>query len=60
MSRKYKFNEKTGAYFISFATVNWIDVFTRDIYFSIFVESLDHCRDYNYGYERDARTSGAL
>ena len=44
MSRKYKFNEKTGAYFISFATVNWIDVFTRDIYFSIFVESLDHCR----------------
>jgi putative transposase len=44
MSRKYKFNEKTGAYFISFATVNWIDVFTRDIYFSVFVESLDHCR----------------
>ena len=44
MSRKYKFHEKTGAYFISFATVNWIDVFIRDVYFSIFVESLDHCR----------------
>ena len=44
MSRKYKFHEKMGAYFISFATVNWIDVFTRDIYFATFIESLDHCR----------------
>jgi REP element-mobilizing transposase RayT len=31
-------------YFVSFATVNWIDVFTRDLYFSLMVESLDHCR----------------
>jgi len=23
MSRKYKFGEKEGAYFVSFATVNW-------------------------------------
>ena len=44
MSRKYKFGESKGAYFISFATVNWIDVFTRDIYFSIIIESLDYCR----------------
>ena len=33
MSRKYKFGEKDGAYFVSFATVNWIDVFTRMIIF---------------------------
>ena len=44
MSRKYKFHEKEGAYFVSFATVNWIDVFTRDLYFSIMTESLDYCR----------------
>ena len=44
MSRKYKFHEKNGAYFVSFATVNWIDVFTRDIYFAIMTESLDYCR----------------
>ncbi len=44
MSRKYKFGEKSGAYFISFSTVNWIDVFTRDIYFSCIIESLDFCR----------------
>jgi REP element-mobilizing transposase RayT len=44
MSRKYKFGEKGGAYFISFATVYWIDVFTRDEYFSCVTESLDYCR----------------
>ena len=38
MSRKYKFHEKNGAYFVSFATVNWIDVFTRDIYFAIMTQ----------------------
>ncbi|MCZ8196061.1 MAG: transposase [Flavobacterium sp.] len=44
MSRKYKFGEKEGAYFVSFATVNWIDVFTRDDYFSTIIESLTYCR----------------
>jgi putative transposase len=44
MSRKYKFHEKGGAYFVSFSTVNWIDVFTRDLYFAIMTESLDYCR----------------
>ncbi|WP_397445899.1 REP-associated tyrosine transposase [Polaribacter sp. R77954] len=44
MSRKYKFREKSGAYFISFAIVNWIDVFTRDLYYSCITESLDFCR----------------
>ncbi|MDI5898951.1 REP-associated tyrosine transposase [Flavobacterium yafengii] len=44
MSRKYKFAEKSGAYFISFAVVNWIDVFTRDNYFWCIIESLDFCR----------------
>ncbi|MCA1919677.1 MAG: transposase [Flavobacterium piscis] len=44
MSRKYKFGDKTGAYFISFATVYWIDVFTREEYFGSIVESLDYCR----------------
>lgn len=38
MSTKYKFGEKEGAYFISFATVNWIDVFTRDDYFGCTIE----------------------
>ncbi|MCO6147495.1 transposase [Flavobacterium sp. NRK1] len=44
MSRKYKFGEKQGAYFVSFATVYWIDIFTRDEYFSAITDSLDYCR----------------
>ena len=47
MSRKYKFGEKTGAYFISFATVYWIDVFTRDEYFGNIIESLDYAGNIN-------------
>ena len=50
MNRKYKFHEKTGAYFINFATVNWIDVFTREIYFSAMIESSEYCRN-NKGIE---------
>lgn len=44
MSRKYKFHKKEGVYFISFATVYWIDVFIRDIYFTVLIEALDYCR----------------
>ena len=43
MSRKYKFRNPTGLYFVSFATVNWIDVFTRREYKDILVESLNYC-----------------
>ena len=32
MSRKYKFHNPSNAYFVSFATVHWIDVFTREAY----------------------------
>ncbi len=44
MSRKYKFHNKEAAYFISFATVYWIDVFTRQVYFDILEESISYCR----------------
>ena len=36
MSRNYKFNNKEGLYFVSFATINWIDVFVWDEYFMAF------------------------
>ena len=45
MSRKYKFHNTEGIYFISFAIVKWIDVFTRVIYKDIFVESLRYCQE---------------
>jgi len=44
MSRKYKFQNPTAAYFVSFATVYWLDVFTRQEYFSILEEAVTYCR----------------
>jgi REP element-mobilizing transposase RayT len=44
MSIKYKFNDPDGLYFISCATVGWIDLFTRRIYKDLFIESLEHCQ----------------
>jgi putative transposase len=44
MSRKYKFYNKEGLYFVSFATVYWVDVFVRDEYFELIRQSLDFCR----------------
>ena len=45
MSRAYKFNDADGVYFISFATVGWIDVFTRRQYKDIVVDSLRYCQN---------------
>jgi len=44
MSRNYKFNNPEGTYFISFATVEWVDVFTRNEYKNILIESLKCCQ----------------
>ena len=45
MSRKYKFRNPEGVYFVTFATVYWIDVFTRLEYKDILVENLKYCID---------------
>ena len=50
MSRKYKFHNKEGLYFVSFATVYWIDVFTRRIYFDEVTKSIIFCKE-NKGME---------
>ncbi len=44
MSRKYKFHDKEGIYFISFATVYWVDLFTRPEYFKVVTDALQYCR----------------
>lgn len=44
MSSKYKFKNPYGIYFISFAVVYWIDVFIRNEYKNIFLESLKYCQ----------------
>ena len=45
MSRNYKFYNKEGLYFVGFATIYWMDIFIRDEYFMILVNSLDWCRE---------------
>ncbi len=40
MSRNYKFRNPEGTYFVSFAVVEWIDVFSRNEYKEILLESL--------------------
>ena len=44
MSRNYKFHNKGGLYFVSFATVYWLDIFVRELYLTTIIESLDYCR----------------
>ena len=46
MSEKYKIRDSQQLYFVSFATVNWIDVFTRRLYNDIFVDSLRYCQQH--------------
>jgi putative transposase len=43
MSRNYTFSDQKKLYFVSFATVNWIDVFIRPVYKEIVVDSLNYC-----------------
>ena len=42
MSRNYKFHNPKGIYFVSFAIVEWIDVFTRNQYKDIIIKSLEY------------------
>ncbi|MFA5327856.1 MAG: transposase [Prolixibacteraceae bacterium] len=44
MSRNYKFHNPDGVYFISFAVVEWLDVFTRNEYKNIIIDSLRYCQ----------------
>jgi hypothetical protein len=40
VSRNYKFHNPKGLYFVSFAVVGWLAVFTRNTYKDLFIESL--------------------
>jgi REP element-mobilizing transposase RayT len=45
MSRKYKFHDQDSLYFITYAVVQWIDVFTREDYNRIILDSWKYCID---------------
>jgi REP element-mobilizing transposase RayT len=45
MSSKYRVGEDAIAHFVTFSVVGWIDVFSRESYKEIFVNSLKHCQE---------------
>jgi putative transposase len=50
MSRKYKIHNPSGIYFVTFTVIDWIDVFIRDEYRSVVLNSIRYCQQ-NKGLE---------
>lgn len=46
MSNSYKVYDQFGVYFITCTVHQWIDIFTRNIYKEILVESLKYCQEH--------------
>jgi putative transposase len=45
MSTKYKFTDKQGVYFTTSTVAGWTDIFTRDIYPDILLNSIRYCQN---------------
>ena len=45
MSSKHKVGENAMAHFVTFSVIGWIDVFSRECYKEIFVQSLKYCQE---------------
>jgi hypothetical protein len=50
MSTKYKFRDQDQLCFVTFTLINWIDLFIRDGYKVIMLDSLKYCQK-NKGFE---------
>ena len=44
MSSKYKVRDQEKLYFVSFAVVYWLDVFIRNEYKALFLDSVKYCQ----------------
>jgi putative transposase len=44
MGRKYVIRDQQAVYFVTFTVVNWIDLFIRDEYREIIIQSLIYCQ----------------
>src|SRR5690348_2079689 len=44
MSNKYKIRDQDKLYFVTFTVIAWLDVFTRQEYRDIFLDSLRYCQ----------------
>ena len=43
MSSKYQISDHEALHFITFSTVEWVDVLSRPIYKDVIIESLKYC-----------------
>ena len=50
MSRKYKIQDQSVLYFVTFTVIQWLDVFIRKEYKDIFLDSIRYCQQ-NKGLE---------
>jgi REP element-mobilizing transposase RayT len=46
MSRKYKFKDNEELFFVSFAVINWIDLFIRNEYKEVLITSIQYCQQH--------------
>lgn len=44
MSRKYKIRDQEKLYFVTFTVIHWIDVFIRNEYKHVFLDSIRYCQ----------------
>ena len=45
MSTGYKIQKDDSAYYVTFQIVGWVDLFTRQVYRDIVIDSLKYCQD---------------
>jgi len=43
LSQGYKIRDQRGVYYVTFQVVYWIDIFSRQVYRDVIIESLDYC-----------------
>ncbi len=46
MSKAYQVFDQSRSYFLTFQVVGWADIFTRQVYRDIIINSLKYCREY--------------
>jgi len=44
MGRKYAIRDQEAIHFVTFTVVNWIDLFIRDVYKEVIIDSLKYCQ----------------
>ena len=44
MGRKYAIRDQDKFYFVTFTVIHWMDIFIRDDYRRIFIDSVKHCQ----------------